>query len=165
LTPPRAGTILSPLGEDITMSNKGKIIAGAVVVALVVLYIVSPGFQKVVRYGWDTVQNFRYTQSRSSRTAQTTDAQRYELARQCRNRMTAIQQAKVALLQQSGYVQAGSRVTINDIAQRLGERPENLVCPETGEAYLLGGIADPVACTVGGHGTPTDQQDDHEINP
>lgn len=148
------------------MTTKGKIIVGVVVAGLVGLYFASPAFRQLARRGYDEAQNIRYRATQSVPRRPTPDQARIDqLAQECRNRMTAMQQAKVALLQESGYVQAGSSVTVTDIARRLGVPPSQLVCPETGEAYRLGGIADPVACSVGGHGTPTYQGDDHIIRP
>ncbi|NUP88505.1 MAG: hypothetical protein HUU25_01645 [Candidatus Sumerlaeia bacterium] len=142
---------------------KGKIIAGVVVVALVALWFVSPGFRKLVRFGYDSAQNARYSLSRSGGGGTRSGAQIDALAQQCRNQMTSMEQAKRAVLAQGGPGRSG--VTVNDIAQRLGTRASTLVCPETGEAYRLGSMVDPVSCGVGNHGTPTYAADDHSITP
>jgi hypothetical protein len=148
------------------MTTKGKIILGVAAAALVGLYAASPGFRGLIRWGYDQAQNARYRVSQNASQGQgPSDARRDQLAQDCRNRMTAMEGAKRALLSERGYVQAGAAVTVTDIAERLGCAPSELVCPETGEAYILGGIAESVRCRVGNHGTPTYTADDHIIRP
>ncbi len=147
------------------MAGWKKIVLALIAAALVGLYFVSPAFQRLLRRGYDEAQNARYRVGQSSGQSEPTldDAQRDALALECRNRMTAMEGAKRALLQRTGVVQPGSSVTVGDIAERLGSRVETLVCPQTGAAYRLGNIADHVACDVGGNGTPSRQADDHRI--
>jgi hypothetical protein len=145
--------------------SRGKIIGIAVIAAIAVLFVVSPDFRDKGRYLWDTVNNWRYRSTQKVRSGSQIPggSQAVELAQRCRNSMRSIETAKRAIMGESGYVQAGTRVTYQDVASRLGVNVGNLVCPQTGEAYRLGGVADEVSCSVGINGTPTFQGDDHAI--
>jgi hypothetical protein len=135
---------------------KSKIIGGAIVIALVAAYFVSPWFQAKVRNVWDTIGNLRYGQQPQS--VGNTDA----LAQQCRNNLAAIEAAKQAILDTRIVENPGAGVTFDEVRQRLGPRAQ-LTCPQTGEAYLLGSRTDNASCRVGNNGTPTYAADDHII--
>ncbi len=145
--------------------SRGKVIGIAVVGAIAILFVVSDEFRDKGRYLYDTLNNWRYRSAQRVRSGSQIPggSQALELAQRCRNNMRSIESAKRAIMGESGYVQAGTRVTYQDIASRLGVDASGLVCPQTGEAYRLGGLADEVSCSVGSNGTPTFQGDDHDI--